>query len=60
MLSFEDLCTGLTFLYRKMGMLLIVVVKILVPRLRCKKEDEKEKEGLKLAFLCRVGGGLLL
>jgi hypothetical protein len=33
-----------------MGMLLLIVVmKILVPRLRCKKETEKEKEGLKLA-----------
>jgi len=40
-----------------MGMLLLIVVmKILVPRLRCKKVAEKENEGLKLAVSCRLGG----
>jgi len=38
-------------------LLLIAVMKILVPRLRCKKEAEKEKEGLKLAVWWGGGGG---
>jgi hypothetical protein len=57
LLSFEDLCTGLNFLYGKMGILLLIgVMKILVPRLRCKKEAEKRKEGLKLAVWGGGGG----